>query len=83
MMDSGKKGWLDEPRNVDKLFYGLGAACAALLVAGLFVHGHHDFRWEGWIGFFALAGFVSYAFIVLAGRLWRKVVSRREEYYDD
>lgn len=33
--------------------------------------------------FYALVGFVSFAFIVLAGQHLRKVLARREEYYDE
>ncbi|WOI53968.1 hypothetical protein [Parvularcula sp. LCG005] len=33
--------------------------------------------------FYALVGFVSFAFIVLAGQHLRKILMRSEDYYDD
>lgn len=83
-MDKGKKTWLDERRNVDKLFAALGAACAALALAGFLLVAAKDVHviYERWVAFFAAFGFLSYSFIVFAGKFWRKLVMREEDYYD-
>lgn len=82
-MSDERKSWLDEKRNVDGLFYGLCALSAALILAGFLDPGDHaHFAWDRWFGFFALFGFASYSVIVFAGKAWRRVVMRREDYYD-
>lgn len=44
---------------------------------------HPHFDIEGFPVFFALYGFAAFAFIVLAGQHLRKLVGRKEEYYDE
>ena len=46
-----KQYWIDDPRNVTKIFHGLCAACAALIVPDLFVDKHAHFPYENWLGF--------------------------------
>jgi len=78
-----KKGWLDKKRSVDKLVWALAALCGLFLIAGFFAPTDHaHFAWERWFVFFALFGFAAYSFIVFAGKFWRKVVMREEDYYD-
>jgi hypothetical protein len=77
-----KKYWLDDPRNVSKLYYALIAVCALLVIAELFFHKHGHFHWENWFGFFAWYGFGVFCFIVLAGKHLRKLLMRDEDYYD-
>jgi hypothetical protein len=73
----------EEARWGTLLFRGLLGFCAILLVLGLLHKEEHPhFPWEDWRVFFAAFGFVSYAFIVYAGRVWRKVVMRDEDYYE-
>jgi predicted tellurium resistance membrane protein TerC len=76
------KRWLDEPRNVDKLWWGLCAVCGLLVGIDLFVHRHAHFDWEAWPGFYAAVGFVAFYAIVIAGKHLRKVLMRDEDYYD-
>ena len=71
-----------ETKLLNKAIVGLGVVCAGLVVGGLFVHGHHHFEWEGWFAFSAIFGFLSYAFIVYAGRALRAIVMRGEDYYE-
>jgi hypothetical protein len=80
--NGGKRYWLDEKRNVDKLFKGLLAVCGLLFLADAFYHKHAIFAFEGWFGFFGLFGFsVSFA-LVLTARELRKVLMRDEDFYD-
>jgi len=77
-----KSWWLDSPRNVTHVCYALYAICAALLVAGMFVHQHAHFPIEKLFGFQAWFGFIVFVIVVLAGKQLRIVVKRDEDYYD-
>lgn len=80
--ESEKKYWLDEPRNVDKVVYGLYGLCAALFVIDYFVPKHGPFAMEYFFGFYGLYGFVACVALVLAAKQMRKVLKRPEDYYD-
>ena len=82
MKETEKKRWLDNPRNVSGIVYGLAIVCAALVVADLFYHKHTHFGWEGWFGFFGFFGFISFFLIVLSGWPLRRLLMRKEDYYD-
>jgi hypothetical protein len=74
--------WLDEPRNVAKVFWALVAVCAALLAADFFYDKHAKFALENLFGFYGLFGFVCCVFLVLAAKELRKFLKRPEDYYD-
>lgn len=74
--------WLDEPRNVDRLVWGLYAVCAVLMVSDLWVHKHGPFAMEHFPGFYGIYGFVACVGLVLAAKELRKIVKRPEDYYD-
>jgi hypothetical protein len=77
-----KKYWLDNPKNVDKIFWGLALICALTVIADLFYHKHAIYHVESYIGFHAAYGFVSCWFLVLAAKVLRKILKRDEDYYD-
>jgi len=78
-----RKYWLDEPRNVNKLVYGLYVICALFALADLFPYKHHlHFGFEYWPGFSSIYGFVSCVALVLAAAQLRKILMRDEDYYD-
>ena len=77
-----RRYWLDEPRNVDKVFWALAGVCALLLVIELFLHRHPHFGWDAWPGFYGVFGFVAFWCIVIAGKHLRKILMRDEDYYD-
>lgn len=85
----GKRRGLEDPANVNRLFHLLAVLCAVLLIFDLFdlrhlfYHKHVHYEVEHWFGFYPLFGFLAYSFIVLAGRIWRRVVMREEDYYGD
>ena len=75
--------WLDDPKNVDKVVYGLYAICAIVGLLDLLRYKHHlHFGFEYWPGFFSIYGFVACVGLVLAAKQLRKVVMRDEDYYD-
>jgi transposase len=78
-----RKYWLDDRRNVDKIFYGLALICAGLFLADFFYHKHVTFAFEDWFGFFAWYGFICCVTLVLLAKQMRKLVKRDEDYYGD
>jgi hypothetical protein len=78
-MKNEKKYWLDEPRNVDKVFWSLAGVCALLTIVDFFYHKHGHFFWEEWINFY---GFISCVGLVLLAKQMRKILMRKEDYYD-
>jgi len=81
-----KPGWADT-KTFRNAFLGvlvlasLAAAVAGFLPAYQKEHPHFDI--EGMGAFFAIYGFVAFAFIVLAGQHLRKLVARKEDYYEE
>ena len=80
---SERKYWLDDRRNVDKIYYGLGLICAGLYLADFLYHKHVNFAFENWLGFFAWYGFICCVALVLLAKQMRKLVKRDEDYYGD
>jgi hypothetical protein len=68
----------------NRIFWALLAICLATVgIEPFFVSEHPHYAYERWIGFHGAFGFIAFFLIVLAGKQWRKVVGRREDYYDD
>lgn len=73
--------WLDNPKTPKRLWTGFAAVLAILLVAELFVTHHHEgfmynFGFHAWFGF--LIGGVS----ILASKGWKKILKRKDTYYE-
>ena len=81
--DDEKPTWFDYKKNVNLICYVLYAVSAILLLIDPFVHKHGPFAIEHWWGFYGIYGFVGCVFLVLAAKELRKLVMRREDYYDD
>jgi uncharacterized membrane protein len=77
-----RRYWLDDRRNVAKIYWGLIAVCAALLLADFFYNKHAKFALESVFGFYGIFGFVCCVFLVLAAKELRKLLKRPEDYYD-
>ena len=82
-----KKHLFDQPRNVHRLIWIFFALCALLLGLDWLFHRHLSFAEgvfpvEGWFGFYAIYGFVACVLLVLMATQLRKVLMRREDYYD-
>ena len=78
-----KKYWLDKPRNINKLVYGLYVICAVLILLDFIYHKHINFSFEDWFGFFSWFGFIACVALVLLAKQMRRVVKRDEGYYGD
>ncbi len=83
MKKPDKRYWLDDPRNVTKVFYALVVVCGLLLLSDLFYDKHGHFPFEEWLGFHGFYGFFGSVFLVLTAAQLRKVLMRDEDYYDD
>jgi hypothetical protein len=83
MSEDGKKFWLDERRNIDRLYWGLVIVCVLLGFADFFAHRHAYFGWDGWFNFYGFFGFAAFWCIVIAGKKLRRFLWRPEDYYDD
>ncbi len=74
--------WLDDPKIVNRIVYGLCAVCALLVLVEPLVHRHAHFEADGIFGFNAWFGFIVFVVIVFSGRALRLLVKRPEDYYD-
>lgn len=75
--------WLDQPRNVTKIYYGLIALCAISVLADLFYEKHVHYGVEKIIGAYGIYGFVGCVALVLGAKELRKLLKRDENYYGD
>ena len=78
-----KPRWLDNFDNVKKLIRVFAAICGLLFLAGLIYERHYERDWEGFFGFYAFYGFVACVVLVLGAKELRKILMRKEDYYDD
>ena len=88
MADRKKPGektyWLDDKKNVDKVWYTLIGICAFSIVCDFFYHKHVEYAVEDLIpGMYGWYGFIGCVFLVLSAKLLRKIVMRDENYYDE
>jgi Na+/melibiose symporter-like transporter len=65
-----------------RAFHAYAGVCVLLLLADLVLHRHVEHALEGWFGFYAFYGFVACVTLVLVARGLRRVLMRREDYYD-
>lgn len=86
MPNSGEKEkthyWLERPGNVNRIIYALIAACAFFGMLDLVLPRHSFFPFEAWPGFYAGYGFICCVGLVLAAKVMRLFLMRREDYYD-
>jgi hypothetical protein len=74
--------WLDEPRNVTRIVYGLAGLCALALLADFFYTKQPHFAVERLPGFYAIYGFVVSTALVLTAKQLRRLLRRDEDYYE-
>lgn len=73
--------WLDEPRNVKRLWRGSLVVLALTVVAELFAPLHPHFEIEAIPGFNALFGFLSCAAMIVVAKLLGFLIKRPDTYY--
>jgi hypothetical protein len=77
-----KQYLFDRPHNVSRLFRMFYGACLLLLVLDFILHRHVIHAWERLPGFYAVFGFVACVTLVLIAKQLRRLLRRREDYYD-
>ncbi len=73
----------DKPENVRRLQKGFFVALVLVLLAELFVDMHGEFSVEHFFGFYAVYGFISYVMLIFVAKFFRKLLMRKEDYYDN
>ena len=81
-MSEEKKHWLDRPANVTLLYRAMWIAGVLLLLVDFLPHKHEAFGFAAAFGFYAVYGFVGIVVLVLGAKALRRVVMRREDYYE-
>lgn len=83
MSEAKQKQYLfDNPRNVSILKRSLYIICALLILLDFILHRHVLHEWDQITGFYAIFGFAAYLVIVQGANQLRKLVKRKEDYYD-
>ena len=80
-MTEPRPHWLDDPRNVRRLWRGFVAVLALTVLAEVFVPLHPHFGVEGWFGFNAWYGFGVCALMIVGAKALALVLKRRDTYY--
>jgi len=80
--DDGKTYWLERPGSIDKIFWTLCGLCALLFLTDAVYEKHPHYAVEYWFGFYAIFGFIAFFGLVLLGAQLRKILMRKEDYYD-
>ena len=79
-----KKYWLDNKKNVDKIWYSLVSICVISVLADFFYHKHVTHPVEDLIvGMYAWYSFIVCVFLVFSAKLLRKILMRSEKYYNE
>lgn len=73
----------DKPQNVRRVIHALYAVCGLTVLLDFVVHRHVDHPWEAVWAFYCIYGFVACVLLVLVAKEMRKVLMRREDYYDE
>jgi len=81
MQTPQKPHWLDEPRNVQRLWRGFLVVLALLVLAELGVHLHPQFEIESVFGFAAWFGFGACAVMMLVAKGLGMLLKRPDSYY--
>jgi len=81
--DNEEKYFFDDPKNIKKVLKVFYFICALLVLADFIVHRHIYHSWENIPAFYAIYGFVGCVLLVVIAKEMRKVLMRKEDYYDE
>jgi len=75
--------WLDQPRNVKRLWRGFLGVLSLTVLAQLMVQLHPHFAVESVFGFYAWFGFLACAAMIVVAKALALLLKRPDTYYDD
>lgn len=81
--EQNKPDFFDKPENIAKIIKVFYVICALLVVADFIVHRHIYHDWENIPAFYAIYGFVGCVILVLIAKAMRKILMKKEDYYDE
>jgi protein-S-isoprenylcysteine O-methyltransferase Ste14 len=73
--------WLDDPRNVRKLWPGFLIVLALTVIAGFFVDLHPHFEIESWFAFNAAYGFITCLLMIVGAKALGLILKKPDTYY--
>ncbi len=82
-MNKEQKYWFNNKTNVKKLIIGILTSCSLLLLLDLFYEKHPLVPIENWFGFYCFFSFIVGCVIVFCGNLMRRLLMRKEDFYDE
>ena len=77
-----KEYFFDKQRNIDRFLMVFYVICVVLFVLDFVIHRHSMHSLEELPGFYAVFGFVAFVALVVGSILLRKLIMRKEDYYD-
>ena len=78
-----KEYFFDKPKNIKHVLWGFYVICIILVIADFVVHRHISLSWENIPAFYAIYGFIACVVLVVIANEMRKVIMRKEDYYDE
>lgn len=81
MKHASQPHWLDDQRNVRKLWRGFLGVLALTVLAGFFVDLHPHFAVEQWFAFNAAYGFITCLLMIVGAKLLGLFLKRPDSYY--
>ena len=73
--------WLDDQRNVKKLWRGFLVVLALTVIAGFFVDLHPHFEIESWFAFNAAYGFITCLLMIVGAKALGLFLKKPDSYY--
>ena len=77
-----KQHYLDKAKNIQRLLRVFYVICALLFAADFVIHRHTKIALEEFPAFYAVFGFVAFCGLVVGSIGLRKLIMRKEDYYD-
>lgn len=74
--------FFDRPAVRRMLWILLFVVCGLSIMPDFFTHRHPHFGFDGFIGFYAIFGFVACAVLILLAKIIGKLLKVEEDYYD-
>jgi len=74
--------FFDNQKNVSIFLKILYLSVFVLIVADFFIHEHDHVKLENFTALYTFYGFITFAILIFAAKLFRILIKRDENYYD-